>query len=173
MTNILKCTVKKSISVALKLLKFEIIAGLIVFFLGAIGYLCWLFRDFITSLIEIYYSWSQSVINTIVEIITSVHWCIWLIIVVTLCVIGYSFLRCLKKQQPAKFESFIAKLFAIACCCLGGVLGWAVFSIVVVTMPQLTSTPPILWFGYNVFIIIGGFIVGWLTCCIFEVVVGW
>lgn len=126
MTNIIKCTLKKSISVTTKILKWGSIIGIIIATLVGIGYLIWSIRDIISSGWEIYNSWILFLLTQASILLKGVPWYVWIIIVIPSIIIVYSYLWCYKKQYPGeiirKIHSLDTTISSIIIgCMIGGV----------------------------------------------------
>jgi hypothetical protein len=120
MTNIIKCTVKKSISTTLKILKWGSLIGIILAAVIGIGYGIWSIRDIIGSGWEAYTSWSSSIISMIGNLLAGVPWYVWIIIAIPSCIISYSYLWCYNRQNPGKIRKFLNRYGeSILALCLG------------------------------------------------------
>jgi hypothetical protein len=113
MTNIIKCTIKKSISISIKLLKWGTIIGIILAAIAGVGYALWSTRDIIGSGWEtvvsawnMYASWNFSYLAQIGALLAGIPWYVWIIIAIPSTIIGYSYLWCWTRQNPNKIRNF-------------------------------------------------------------------
>lgn len=124
MTNIIRCTLKKSIFVTKKILKWGSIIGILIAALVGMGYLIWSIRNIISSGWETYNVWIISLLTQIGILLTEVPWYVWIIIAIPSIVIGYSYLWCYQKQYPGeimrKFKSLDTTIqFIFVGCSIG------------------------------------------------------
>lgn len=118
MTNIIKCTIKKSVSVTKKLAKWVSIGAGILAGIAVFAYLIWLIREFL----EVGYS-----------ILASIPWFVWIIIGIPCSIVVYSYLWCYDKQHHGFFTSDVAAglLFGIVGFIGSGLVGVLVYQMVV------------------------------------------
>ena len=109
MTNIIKCTIKKSLSVTKKLAKWTSIGAGIWVGIAIFAYLMWLIRDVLVA------TWS---------IIETIPWFVWIILAIPCSIVIYSYLWCYTKQHPGFISS--DAIFGLIC----GIVGFIVFGLV-------------------------------------------
>lgn len=90
MTNIIKCTIKKSLSVTKKLAKWTIISAGILAGLAVVFYFFWFIREFL---------------EFGCSILASIPWFVWIIIGIPCSIVVYSYLWCYNNQHPGFITS--------------------------------------------------------------------
>lgn len=124
MTNIIKCTLKKSISLTLMFLKWGSIIGIILAAIAGIAYLIWSIRDIIGSGWNTYASWTSS-------LLAGVPWYVWIIIAIPSTIMVYSYIWCWDRQNHHKIGQIINEhmeliIFAIFGLILGIILDFII-----------------------------------------------
>lgn len=90
MTNIIKCTIKKSLSVTKKLAKWTIISAGILAGFAVVFYFFWFIREFL---------------EFGCSILASIPWFVWIIIGIPCSIVVYSYLWCYNNQHPGFITS--------------------------------------------------------------------
>ncbi len=140
MTNIIKCTLKKSFSLTLMFLKWGSIIGIILAAIAGIGYLIWSVRDIIGSGWNTYASWTFSLLTQIGALLAGVPWYVWIIIAIPSSIIGYSYLWCWNRQNSHKIAEFIDWHFELISCVILGLIIGGVFEIPIFLSPGLLGS---------------------------------
>ncbi len=96
MTNIIKCTIKKSVSVTKKLAKWASIGAGILAGIAIFAYLIWLIRDVLVATWNAYVNWNAFWWS----VIEPIPWFVWIILAIPCSIVVYSYLWCYTKQHP-------------------------------------------------------------------------
>ena len=120
MTNIIKCTIKKSLSVTKKLAKWTSIGAGILAGIAIFAYLIWLIRDVLVATWSIYVNWNAFWLS----LIETIPWFVWIILAIPCSIVIYSYLWCYTKQHPGFISS--DAIFGLIC----GIVGFIVFGLV-------------------------------------------
>jgi hypothetical protein len=106
MTSIVKCTIKKSVSVTKKLIKWGSISAGILAGFAAIIYFLWSMRDIMVFAWNSYLDWNEFCYS----ILASIPWFVWVIIAIPCSIIGYSYLWCYNKQHNGIISNRIKRM---------------------------------------------------------------
>ena len=131
MTNIIKCTIKKSVSVTKKLAKWASIGAGIVAGIAIFAYLIWLIREFL---------------EVVCSILASIPWFVWIIIGIPCSIVVYSYLWCYNKQHHGFITRDVAAGLQLS---IVGFIGFGLVGVLVyptVGSEFLLSTYIFIWF---------------------------
>lgn len=147
MANILKCTFKKSLSVTTKLVKWGAIITLILGSMFGIGYLIWSIREVIGACWGLYSDWMFSLFAQVWYLIGMVPWFVWIIVMLPVSIIIYSYLWCYNKQYPGELTRKKYCFEATHDFLMGGiVIGIVVYVIYgLIIWPILNQTQPVFY----------------------------
>ena len=161
MANIVKCTIKKSISVSIKLLKWGTVVGIILAIVAGIVFGIISIWDNLVTMWNEYITWSLSILTPIEDFFTEIPWFVYVIIAIPTCVVVYSYLWCWNRQNPDKIKNFVYTHSEVPISIFGGVIG----GILIGLMVMVTEVEEVLG--------VSSFICGAITTiCIFMGTLG-
>ncbi len=113
MSNIIKCTIKKSISTSVKLLKWGTVVGIILAIIA--GMVCGIISiwDNLVSLWNEYVTWVLPILTAVGSFFAGIPWFVYVIVAIPTCIIGYSYVWCWNRQNPDKIENFVDNHFEV------------------------------------------------------------
>ncbi len=123
MSNIIKCTIKKSISTSVKLLKWGTVVGIILAIIAGIVFGISLIWDNLVSLWNEYVAWALSILTAVGSFFAGIPWFVYVIVVIPTCIIGYSYVWCWNRQNPGIIKNFVGNQFDVIICIHGGLIG--------------------------------------------------
>jgi len=145
MTNIVKCTIKKSISVSIKLLKWGAIAGVILAMIASIVFCIISLWGSLVTIWNECITWGLSILTPIGKFFTEIPWFVYVIIAIPTCVVVYSYLWCWNRQNPDKIKNFVDDYYHILLSIFGALVGGIITGcLVAIGTEELSSANPFI-----------------------------
>jgi len=139
--SLLRCTIKKSVTVSRKVLKYGSCIGACLFIIGVIGGWLWSVKDYV-------YDRFTELSELCSDMIVAIPWYLWVIISVPVIIIGYSYAWCISREfRRSDWESGTATCSVFIC--LIAALGMIICSSIIIHVEYFT----IISFGIGIFII--------------------
>lgn len=115
--SMLRCTVRKFVSVTHKALKWGSITGVFILVIGAMGWIGWSIRDQISAGWQTFVSVCAGAVGLILGPIAAVPWYAWVVLAIPCAMLGYSFLWCVARElRDEDWKSDIAANVAVFNC---------------------------------------------------------
>ena len=129
MSNIIKCTIKKSISTSVKLLKWGTVVGIILAIIVGIVFGIVSIWDNLVSMWNEFITLTSFILTVVGSFFAGIPWFVYVIVVIPTCIIGYSYVWCWNRQNPDKIKTFVDNHSDVINCILGGLIGGAITAI--------------------------------------------